>query len=83
MGKLTLCEFWQQSLSLLLLYPLLLPLATTTEHQSILENVQTRSQFVDDLLELQEFLSQRLREMSSESSGMLFLDQVGDDVMMM
>ena len=48
----------------------------TPEHESLLECPRTRNLLLDDLLELKEFLGQRLRELSSESSSMLLVEQV-------
>lgn len=51
-------------------------LAIDTDLQTLLESTHTRNLFLDDLLELKEFLNQRLQELTSENPSMLIFGQV-------
>ena len=44
--------------------------------QTLLDSTHTRNLFLDDLMELKEFLGQRIHELSTESSSMLVYGQV-------
>ena len=44
--------------------------------ETLLDSTQTRNMFLDDIMELKEFLGQRINELSQESSSMLVFGQV-------
>ena len=46
-------------------------LSAGSDMDSLLSSTKTRNLFLDDLMELKEFLSQRIRELSTETSGVL------------
>ena len=50
--------------------------AIDADLQTLLESTHTRNLFLDDLLELREFLNQRLQELTSENQSMLAFGQV-------
>lgn len=48
----------------------------TIDLETVLGSTHTRNLFLDDLMELKEFLAQRISELSKESSSMLVYGQV-------
>ena len=46
-------------------------------YETILGATQTRNLFLDDLMELREFLAQRQQELSKETTNILLAGQVG------
>lgn len=49
---------------------------TSATHETVLGSTQTRNLFLDDLMELREFLSQRQQELNSETTNILLAGQV-------
>ena len=49
---------------------------SSVTHETVLGSTQTRNLFLDDLMELREFLSQRQQELNSETTNILLAGQV-------
>ena len=51
-------------------------LTATVDYETVLGATQTRNLFLDDLMELREFLAQRQQELTMETTNILLAGQV-------